>query len=323
MNKIFLYYQPKLNQLIKALNLIGVELTLVGGAVRDFIGFNKFSSDLDIELTTDINIKSFDLFIDDIIQALNSIGVNSVEKLPYNILRFNYNNFMIELSPGRTEKFVDGDFGHKNFSASYILSKDSERKWKRRDLTINAIGVNLSSGMIIDPFSGRDDIRDKILRHINENFYRDPVRLLRLLRFKLLLGYRMSREIMIENFIMKDLSLFHLFREGDKCGLSAMLNELQKIKLNENVKFSRDYQILMDFSGKRTFINFRQMVFCIAKSRDENLEEFIFEKGLFSRKKYNLLKRFFKQNETVEKRLMADSCRKLGEDFYQWCLNDC
>ena len=70
MNKIFLYYQPKLNQLIKALNLIGVELTLVGGAVRDFIGFNKFSSDLDIELTTDINIKSFDLFIDDIIQAL-------------------------------------------------------------------------------------------------------------------------------------------------------------------------------------------------------------------------------------------------------------
>jgi tRNA nucleotidyltransferase (CCA-adding enzyme) len=53
----------------------------------------------------------------------------------------------------------------------------------RRDLTINAIAEDPDSGELIDPFGGRHDIQDRVLRHVSEAFAEDPVRLLRLARF--------------------------------------------------------------------------------------------------------------------------------------------
>ena len=40
------------------------------------------------------------------------------------------------------------------------------------------------SGQIIDPYNGVKDIKNKILRHTSEAFYEDPLRALRLARFK-------------------------------------------------------------------------------------------------------------------------------------------
>jgi len=53
----------------------------------------------------------------------------------------------------------------------------------RRDLTINAIAEDPDSGELIDPFGGRRDIHDRVLRHVSDAFAEDPVRLLRLARF--------------------------------------------------------------------------------------------------------------------------------------------
>jgi len=53
----------------------------------------------------------------------------------------------------------------------------------RRDLTINAIAEDADSGALIDPFDGRRDLRDGVLRHVSDAFAEDPVRLLRLARF--------------------------------------------------------------------------------------------------------------------------------------------
>jgi len=52
----------------------------------------------------------------------------------------------------------------------------------RRDLTINAIAMT-EEGDYIDPYNGKKDIEDKILRHTTEAFSEDPVRVLRLARF--------------------------------------------------------------------------------------------------------------------------------------------
>ena len=52
----------------------------------------------------------------------------------------------------------------------------------RRDLTVNAIAED-RSGELIDPFGGREDLAQRILRHVSGAFVEDPVRLVRLARF--------------------------------------------------------------------------------------------------------------------------------------------
>ena len=52
----------------------------------------------------------------------------------------------------------------------------------RRDLTINAIAKD-SEGQLIDPFDGRKDLEQRLLRHISPAFAEDPLRVLRVARF--------------------------------------------------------------------------------------------------------------------------------------------
>ena len=59
----------------------------------------------------------------------------------------------------------------------------------RRDLTINAMAVaaeqseDPARGEVMDPYGGRRDLRERVLRHVTTAFAEDPVRILRLARF--------------------------------------------------------------------------------------------------------------------------------------------
>jgi tRNA nucleotidyltransferase (CCA-adding enzyme) len=57
-----------------------------------------------------------------------------------------------------------------------------EQDLARRDLTVNAMAQD-GHGRIIDPFDGRSDLRQRVLRHVTEAFREDPVRILRVARF--------------------------------------------------------------------------------------------------------------------------------------------
>ncbi len=57
-----------------------------------------------------------------------------------------------------------------------------EQDLSRRDLTINAMAID-SEGQLIDPYHGRLDLAQGILRHVSDAFREDPVRVLRLARF--------------------------------------------------------------------------------------------------------------------------------------------
>ena len=57
-----------------------------------------------------------------------------------------------------------------------------EQDLERRDLTINAMAED-SDGLIVDPFNGRRDLEQRVLRHVSPAFREDPVRILRLARF--------------------------------------------------------------------------------------------------------------------------------------------
>ncbi|HMR70210.1 MAG TPA: multifunctional CCA addition/repair protein, partial [Rubrivivax sp.] len=56
-----------------------------------------------------------------------------------------------------------------------------EQDLARRDLTINAI-ARAADGSLVDPFGGRRDLQQRVLRHVSDAFAEDPVRVLRLAR---------------------------------------------------------------------------------------------------------------------------------------------
>jgi tRNA nucleotidyltransferase/poly(A) polymerase len=63
----------------------------------------------------------------------------------------------------------------------------------RRDFTINAIAVNLTTGDVRDPFDGGDDIRRRVVRMIQaRNFDDDPLRMLRAVRLAVRLDFNID-----------------------------------------------------------------------------------------------------------------------------------
>ncbi|MGH1485784.1 MAG: multifunctional CCA tRNA nucleotidyl transferase/2'3'-cyclic phosphodiesterase/2'nucleotidase/phosphatase [Cellvibrionaceae bacterium] len=73
--------------------------------------------------------------------------------------------------------------GYKGFTFHTDKSVTLEEDLERRDLTINAIAQD-SDGNIIDPYKGQDDLKHKKLQHVSDAFAEDPVRILRVARFK-------------------------------------------------------------------------------------------------------------------------------------------
>lgn len=72
--------------------------------------------------------------------------------------------------------------GYHGFSFRADPDVTLEEDLSRRDLTINAMAMD-DDGTLIDPWGGRADLRDRVLRHVGSAFVEDPVRILRLARF--------------------------------------------------------------------------------------------------------------------------------------------
>ena len=84
--------------------------------------------------------------------------------------------------------------GYHGFSVEFGPEVTIVSDIARRDLTINSMAVEIYDDMktritaIIDPFGGQDDIKNKVLRHTTAAFADDPVRVLRLARFRARFG---------------------------------------------------------------------------------------------------------------------------------------
>ncbi|CAM3605933.1 multifunctional CCA tRNA nucleotidyl transferase/2'3'-cyclic phosphodiesterase/2'nucleotidase/phosphatase [Paraphotobacterium marinum] len=73
--------------------------------------------------------------------------------------------------------------GHQGFRVIFSKDISLEEDLLRRDLTINAIAED-ELGTKIDPFGGLSDLKNRQLRHISNAFIEDPLRVLRVARFK-------------------------------------------------------------------------------------------------------------------------------------------
>lgn len=72
--------------------------------------------------------------------------------------------------------------GYKGFAFDTSPTVTLEDDLIRRDLTINAM-AETPEGELIDPYHGKRDLENKVLRHVSQAFSEDPVRILRVGRF--------------------------------------------------------------------------------------------------------------------------------------------
>lgn len=84
-----------------------------------------------------------------------------------------------EYALARTERKTGA--GHGDFVCHADPHVTLEQDLKRRDLTINAMARD--GGTLIDPYGGRRDLAEKVLRHVSPAFAEDPLRVFRVARF--------------------------------------------------------------------------------------------------------------------------------------------
>ncbi len=153
-------------------NEFDTEVYLVGGVVRDFfLGKETFDRDI---IVCNEDARDFALKLAERFDA-KFIPLDEVNKI-YRLVFKDKINYLDITNP--VENSLQTDI-------------------KRRDLTINAIAVNLKTFEIIDIVNGLNDLKNKKLNLISEkNFIDDPLRLLRIFRFKANLGFDVAPELL-------------------------------------------------------------------------------------------------------------------------------
>lgn len=101
-----------------------------------------------------------------------------------------------EYALARTER--KSGKGYTGFVCDASSSVTLEEDLLRRDLTVNAIAQD-NYGNLIDPYGGKKDLENRVLRHVSEAFSEDPLRVFRVARFATryaYLGFTIATETM-------------------------------------------------------------------------------------------------------------------------------
>jgi tRNA nucleotidyltransferase (CCA-adding enzyme) len=153
-----------------------VEVYLVGGAVRDeLLGLPARERDwCVVGATPELMLK----------QGYTPVG----KDFPV----FLHPETKEEYALARTERKTGTGYHGFRFDTSPDVSIEDDLA--RRDLSVNAMARD-AGGHLIDPWGGQRDIDERRLRHVSPAFAEDPVRLLRVARFRArfhALGFRIA-----------------------------------------------------------------------------------------------------------------------------------
>jgi tRNA nucleotidyltransferase (CCA-adding enzyme) len=134
---------------------------------------------------------------------------------------------------------VDGPYSDKRRPDNVTFVRSLEEDLARRDFTINAMAYNDRRGLV-DPFGGREDLENGVLRCVGEpaaRFSEDALRILRALRIAAVFGFtveaRTAKAAMELRHTLRDISAERIQAELKKllCGPRAadILREFREI----------------------------------------------------------------------------------------------
>ncbi len=206
-----------------------ISLFLTGGAMRDMMGAFPIRD-------LDFTVEGTALKLAKTVAHRGGAEVLSVDE-NRKAVNFRFpGGATAELSMARQERFA------KPGGKPHVTPATIHEHLRGRDFTMNAIALSLnraSRGLIIDPTNGISDLNDRRLRTTgNYTLYDDPIRLLRLLRFRVRLGftvdertesqYRNAREAQMEKHIpsaaLSD-ELRHIAEESNPGDVLKLLEE--------------------------------------------------------------------------------------------------
>ncbi len=181
------HLNPAQNRVVKQVQQIaadaGLNIYLTGGAMRDMIGgFPIRNLDFTLEGKTLKIAKKLTDSLD--AQLVRYDNTRHIAHLLFP------GGVTVRISMARKETYT------KAGGAPKVAAATIHEDLLGRDFTVNAIALSLnpaSLGLLIDPANGVADIeRHELNTTYNYSLYDDPVRMLRLIRYKIRLGYEIS-----------------------------------------------------------------------------------------------------------------------------------
>lgn len=263
-------------QVQAAAEAAGLNVFLSGGAMRDMLGGFPLQ---DVDFTVEGNPAK-------IVKALTAKG--GAEVVSENALR---KSWELKFPSGVVSEIGMAHEAHypKPGAKPTVKPATIHEDLRGRDFTINAIALSLnrtSRGLLIDPTNGQGDLEAREIRTTgNYTLYDDPVRILRMLRFKARLGFEISartqsqyenvREAKLEQKITPE----QLYRE-----LRAMADEPNPGLLIETLEREGLLTLFsptitgakLNLAGHEKLLKLRQMVPFGAEFHSENLGLFLF-----------------------------------------------
>ena len=221
---------PRLADVARAVRDAGGRAVVVGGWVRDRL-LGMRSKDVDVEV--------FGLDAERLETLLAGFGkVHSVGRA-FGVFRVGSLDVDFSL-PRRDSKRGPG---HRGFDVAPDPSLSFAEAARRRDLTVNSIGVDPLTGEVLDPHDGRRDLERRVLRATDPaRFPEDPLRGLRVAQLAARLEMTPDRE------------LAALCRKLDPGELSGerVFEELRKLLLRAG-RPSLGFRVLEDTDQLRFF----------------------------------------------------------------------
>ena len=158
------------SSLARAIHEAGGRALLVGGCVRDAL-MGAQPKDWDLEV--------YNLDAARLREVLDQFGPVNVVGESFTVYKLGHHT---DVSIPRRERKTGR--GHKGFVIEGDPSMSVAEATRRRDFTINAILRDPLTGELIDPYNGRADIEQRLLRAVSaETFAEDSLRVLRAAQF--------------------------------------------------------------------------------------------------------------------------------------------
>lgn len=213
---------------------------IVGGWVRDKI-INPDSEPKDLDLC--MVAPSFEEMEKEVVRLGGKIFISKPE---YFTIRCNIPELgAVDVALARS----DGLYSDSRRPDEVSTAKDIEEDLKRRDCTMNAIAIDISTNEIIDPFSGLKDISDGVIKAVGnarERVDEDGLRLLRYFRFGITKYFEFDKEIID---LLKDCSC--VYKSLDSVSSERIREEIFKcFKFDTLATLSR----LEAYKGIRDYI---------------------------------------------------------------------
>ncbi|MBN2076294.1 MAG: CCA tRNA nucleotidyltransferase [Dehalococcoidales bacterium] len=186
------------------------KLYMVGGIVRDLL-LSRLSLDLDLVVEGDaVEVaRSFA----EIVQGKVTLHTR------FRTATVKWEVRSVDFATARSETYP------RPGALPTVKAGDIKTDLSRRDFTINSLAVDISSGELIDPYNGREDIEKRLVRILHEkSFIDDATRIWRAVRYEQRLDFTLEPDTL--SLLKRDINMLdNISRDRIRHELELVLKE--------------------------------------------------------------------------------------------------